>query len=73
MGSNPIARSNFEVAGTKWFEEAIIVASQMVYHQVYSATWPSGKARLCKSLIHGFESHRRLSKKSGLVGSLFDS
>ena len=26
------------------------------------ATWPSGKAEVCKTFIRGFESHRRLSR-----------
>src|SRR5450759_3003643 len=33
------------------------------YHldtRITGATWPSGKARVCKTLTHGFDSHRRL-------------
>ncbi len=29
---------------------------------VYQASWPSGKARVCKTLIHGFKSRRRLKR-----------
>ena len=30
---------------------------------VYMVTWPSGKARVCKTLIHQFKSGRHLQKK----------
>ena len=33
----------------------------------YSATSPSGKARVCKTLMRGFKSRRRLSMKKALV------
>ena len=30
---------------------------------VYMVTWPSGKARVCKTLIHQFKSGRHLQKE----------
>ena len=34
-----------------------------------SATWPSGKAEVCKTFIRGFESHRRLSLSDASIDS----
>ena len=45
MGSNPIARSNIEGCGLEYVQSAILI--------VYMASWPSGKARVCKILIRG--------------------
>ena len=45
VGSNPIARSNIEGCGLEYIQSAILV--------VYMASWPSGKARVCKTLIRG--------------------
>ena len=45
VGSNPIARSNIEGCGLEGVQSAILV--------VYMASWPSGKARVCKILIRG--------------------
>jgi hypothetical protein len=45
VGSNPIARSNIEGCGLEDVQSAILI--------VYMASWPSGKARVCKILIRG--------------------
>jgi hypothetical protein len=45
VGSNPIARSNIEGCGLEDVQSAILV--------MYMASWPSGKARVCKILIRG--------------------
>ena len=45
VGSNPIARSNMEGCGLEYVQSAILI--------VYMASWPSGKARVCKILIAG--------------------
>jgi hypothetical protein len=45
VGSNPIARSNIEGCGLEAIQSAILI--------VYMASWPSGKARVCKILIAG--------------------
>lgn len=52
MGPNPIARSKY----IKWLARMVqqaIAASQMIYVHLYMATSPSGKARVCKTLIMG--------------------
>ncbi len=45
MGSNPIARSKIEGCGLEDIQSAILI--------VCMASWPSGKARVCKILIAG--------------------
>jgi hypothetical protein len=45
VGSNPIARSSIEGCRLKDVQSAILI--------VYMASWPSGKARVCKILIAG--------------------
>ncbi len=45
VGSNPIARSNMEDCRLETIQSAILI--------VYMASWPSGKARVCKTLITG--------------------
>ena len=51
MGSNPIARSQIWIADCK---------GDLRNPFLTTASWPSGKARVCKTLIHGFKSRRRL-------------
>jgi hypothetical protein len=46
VGSNPIARSNIEGCGLEEYVRSAILIE-------YMASWPSGKARVCKILIAG--------------------
>ncbi len=40
----------------------------VVFITPYMVTWPSGKARVCKTLIHQFKSGRHLQKIPGSFG-----
>ena len=62
MGSNPIARSNIEGCGLEYVQSAILI--------VYMASWPSGKARVCKILIRG-SNPLDASSKANQIGLLF--
>jgi hypothetical protein len=62
VGSNPIARSNMEGCGLEVVPSAILI--------VYMASWPSGKARVCKTLIRG-SNPLDASSKANWNGLLF--
>jgi hypothetical protein len=62
VGSNPIARSNMKGCGLESVPSAILI--------VYMASWPSGKARVCKTLIRG-SNPLDASSKANREGLLF--
>jgi hypothetical protein len=64
VGSNPIARSNMEGCG---LEENVPSAILVVY----MASWPSGKARVCKILIRGSNPLDASSITASRFGLLF--
>ena len=50
MGPNPIARSSTANGWHEWFNTSHLLPAKMLYDM---ATSPSGKARVCKTLIMG--------------------
>jgi hypothetical protein len=68
VGSNPIARSRFPVNG--WHDGSWRAISCQP-NVIYLATSPSGKARVCKTLIMGSNPIVASKKKIGILPVFF--
>jgi hypothetical protein len=69
VGSNPIARSNFLECG--WHDGSPSEPFNASQNVIYLATSPSGKARVCKTLIMGSNPIVASQKKDRLMSLSF--
>jgi hypothetical protein len=64
VGSNPIARSELRIADC-----GLSISNPQFIIKLVTASWPSGKARVCKTLITG-SNPVDASEKTGLLARL---
>ena len=71
--AHPVERhlAKVEVASSSLVTRSKKYKERTAFLDLYTVPWPSGKARVCKTLIHPFKSGQHLQKISTLLAGWF--